>query len=337
MGAISSRYGWAKVAEESAYDGGAASASDDALLLQGEPSVNEVIENVMADDMVKPTQGGFDHIRIGSHVEFSFSVRVGGMDLSNDAAPSIGPILTAAGFGETTTGASSSDDLVYQYDPLTSGHSSSEFIFAIRDRDNGNIGLHTVTGCRVNFTFNLSVNNDLIMEVTGRGTYSDRGAFSSVTNPSTLGLDLGRFKVSNIVLTTDNPSSDTTRNCTEFSYSPNWEVTQDDSLSSENTAQEIILNRTQKHGGSFNPRQKAADYDSDDFMDDLRAGTRFAIDVEVEAADQKLVMTMPAAQCESRENSADGQTWRHQIGYTLSEEATNADDDVQIKWEQVAV
>jgi len=336
MGAISSRYGWAKVAEEGSYDGGAASASDDALLLQGEPSVNPVIENVMADDMVKPTQGGFDHIRIGSHVEFSLSVRVGGMDLSNDAAPSIGPILTAAGFGETTTGASSSDDLVYQYDPLTSGHSSSEFIFAIRDRDTGDIGLHTVTGCRVNFTFNLSTNNDLIMEVTGRGTYSERAAFTSVTDPSTLGLDLGRFKVSNITLTTDSPSTDTTRHCTELTFSANWEVAQDDSLASENTAQEIVLNRTQKMGGSFNPRQLAADYDSDDFVDDLQDGTRFAIDVEVESSNQKLILTMPAAQAESRENSADGQTWRHQIGYTLSEETTNADDDVQIKWEQTS-
>jgi hypothetical protein len=336
MGAISSRYGWVKAAEESSYDGGAASASDDALLLQGEPSINEVIENVMADDIVKPTQGGFDHVRIGSHVDFSFSCRVGGMDISNDAAPAIAPILLAAGFAETTSGSSGTTDLLYQYDPLTSGHSSSEFIFAIRDRDTGDIGLHTVTGCRVNFTLNFSVNNDLIIEVNGRGTYSERQPFTSVTNPTTIGLDVGRFKVSAITLTTDNPSTDTTRHCTELTYTPGWEVGQDNSLSSDHSAQEIILNRTGRHNGSFNPRQKAADYDSDDFMDDLRAGTRFAIDVVVSAAQEDFTLTLPAAQCESREDSADGQTWRHQIGYQLSESTTNADDDAQIKWEQTS-
>lgn len=335
MGALSSKYGWVTAAEESSYDGGAASSSTDSLLLAGEPEFREVYENVTADDIIKPTQGGFDHLRYKSHVEYSFEVRVGGMDASNDGAPSIGPLLIGGGFAEATSGSDGTNDLTYTYTPLTTGHGSNELVFAMRDRDNGNAGLLTLTGCRHTFTFTGSVNNDLRIQVTGRGLFAKRQPFASATLPTTLGLDVGRFALSNITLEGDSPSASTTYHCTEWEYSPNWEVAQDNSLSTAESGQEIILNRSQKHGGSINPRQLASHYDANDFVDDLRDANRIALSTVVSGASESLTFTMNALQCESREDSADGQTWRHNVGYTLSEPTVLGDDDITIEWTQV--
>jgi hypothetical protein len=147
------------VKAESTYGTDSSPAGSDAVQVRN-LEITPVEADVLSRDLIRPYLGNSPQLIANTRVSVTFEVEYAGSGTAG-TAPRYGALLKACGFSETVVAATS-----VTYAPVSASFSSCTIYFSID-------GIrHKVTGCRGNFSLNLTANQIPVINFTMTGQYN---------------------------------------------------------------------------------------------------------------------------------------------------------------------
>jgi hypothetical protein len=147
------------VKAESTYGTDSTPAGSDAVQVRN-LEITPVEADVLSRDLVRPYLGNSPQLIANTRVTVTFEVEYAGSGTAG-TAPRYGALLKSCGFSETVVTSTS-----VTYAPVSSSFSSCTIYFSID-------GIrHKVTGCRGNFSLNLTANQIPVINFTMTGQYN---------------------------------------------------------------------------------------------------------------------------------------------------------------------
>jgi hypothetical protein len=326
MGKLSDNLQWALAAVETTY--GTDPTPTEAIVLRpgiSSDPVREAVERARS----KATYSGEPHGVIDSHIEYSFTAALGGIEDTDGGVIALDPLMRAGGLTATTSGTSAGDDLQVEYTPSSTGHESATIYRYLTDRDTGNVTLLKMLGCRHSISITLGLNSEIQVAFEGRALYAEWEDLASVSGPSNYGIS-DSLLCSGLSLSFDSASY----SASDFEFSTGFEVAQVDEITGSSNVEEVILNRPDEGGrpsGSFNPVMKASAFGADAFLDDTREGTEGSLSLTLDDGTYSFKITADNAQLGQQPGfeSAGGYS-RFSTDFFCNEGTSGGDDDFTI-------
>lgn len=147
------------VKAESTYGTDSTPAGSDAVQVRN-LEITPVEADVLSRDLIRPYLGNSPQLIANTRVTVTFEVEYAGSGTAG-TAPRYGTLLKACGFSETVVASTS-----VTYAPVSASFDSCTIYFSID-------GIrHKVTGCRGNFSLNLTANQIPVINFTMTGQYN---------------------------------------------------------------------------------------------------------------------------------------------------------------------